>query len=255
MEKWASHTYSKGDVQFLTVCVDSLGVAKQFANMFRFANVVNCHIPSRGYMPVGYGQLGCSGFIVVDPQGNFVSRKTRAYLDYGDAAFTHLEKLLQDRFGISPVKRKTVVPSTSFLPTSSSSSSSSSSTTVNKKEKQEEEKKDSTVDLQPVPSVGIDSMDAEHEQCEEALSLLLTSPNTQTLESVLIELTSHFSHEEDLMKKHGFGQPVDSTDPFSPFRSHVKDHERILELGYTELARASTKAQAMACSSKGGGGS
>jgi len=210
-------------------------------------------------MPVGYGQLGCSGFIVVDPQGNFVSRKTKAYLQYGEAAFTHVEELLQARLGVSPRKRNTVLP-TKMVSSSLSSSSSSTITTVspqdtNQKEEEEEEKKDSAaVDVQPVPSVGIESMDAEHEQCEEALSLLLTSPNTQTLERVLIELTSHFSHEEELMKKHGFGQPVDANDPFSPFRSHVKDHERILELGYSELARASTNAQAIACSTGGGGG-
>lgn len=45
-------------------------------------------------MPVGYGQLGCSGFIVSDTDGCFVSRKTQAYLQYGDDAFNHVESLI-----------------------------------------------------------------------------------------------------------------------------------------------------------------
>ncbi len=47
-------------------------------------------------MPVGYGQLGCSGFIVSDKDGCFVSRKTIAYLDYGEEAFRFVEKILDD---------------------------------------------------------------------------------------------------------------------------------------------------------------
>ena len=62
--------------------------------MFNFQKVINGYIPSRGYMPRGYGQLGCSGFIVSDREGCFVSRKTAAYLDIGDAAFEYVESLL-----------------------------------------------------------------------------------------------------------------------------------------------------------------
>jgi hypothetical protein len=51
MEVWASR-YGK-QVQFLMVCVDAAGVAIQFGKMFGLKNVINCWIPSRGYMPVG----------------------------------------------------------------------------------------------------------------------------------------------------------------------------------------------------------
>ena len=40
-------------VQFLMVCVDGVRVAKEFGRMFDLKAVVNCYIPSRGYMPVG----------------------------------------------------------------------------------------------------------------------------------------------------------------------------------------------------------
>ena len=56
MEKWARE-YS--GVRFLTVCVDVQGVAKQFAAMFQFNKVVNCHIPSKGYFPRGKLMRSC----------------------------------------------------------------------------------------------------------------------------------------------------------------------------------------------------
>lgn len=54
MAEWAA-SYDLSQVQFITVCVDSAGVALQFDRWFGLTNagVINCHIPSRGYMPVG----------------------------------------------------------------------------------------------------------------------------------------------------------------------------------------------------------
>ena len=93
MEAWAR---IMPQVQFLCICVESKEVAIAFHRMFRFEHVVNGFIPSRGYMPVGYGQLGCSGFIVSDKDGYFVSKKTSAYLQYGEAAFEEVEELLEE---------------------------------------------------------------------------------------------------------------------------------------------------------------
>ena len=94
MEEWAD-LYC-GQVQFLCVCVESFGVAQYFDRMFRFRHAINAYIPSREYLPRGYGQLGCSGFIVADSEGCFVSRKTKAFLQYGDAAFRHVEQILDN---------------------------------------------------------------------------------------------------------------------------------------------------------------
>jgi hypothetical protein len=109
MRHWAS---TIPNVQFLEVCVESKAVALNFHSSFGFgANendgndnsnsedykapiVVNGFIPSRPYMPVGFGQLGCSGFVISDAKGNFVSRKTAAYLQYGPQAFRHVESIL-----------------------------------------------------------------------------------------------------------------------------------------------------------------
>mmetsp|Transcript_2407 Transcript_2407/g.4208 ORF Transcript_2407/g.4208 Transcript_2407/m.4208 type:complete len:91 (+) Transcript_2407:702-974(+) len=86
MEEWG-RLYS--NVRFLSVCVEAIGVAKEFDRIFRLTNAVNC-------------QLGCSGYIVSDANGCFVRRKTKAYLDYVEAAFSHIEKLLLEHFDQRP---------------------------------------------------------------------------------------------------------------------------------------------------------
>ena len=83
------------------------------------------------------------------------------------------------------------------------------------------------IDLeQPVPSVGIQSMDTEHEHCEAALAKLQSELTPEALDLVCHELTAHFSHEEKLMKAHGFGE-AGANGTFSPLVSHTNDHERI----------------------------
>jgi hemerythrin len=79
-----------------------------------------------------------------------------------------------------------------------------------------------------MPSVGIQSMDDEHELCEEALALLLAVPTVKSLTKVMGVLTEHFQHEEKLMKQSRFGRPGEQ---FSPYANHVIDHERILDIG------------------------
>lgn len=87
-----------------------------------------------------------------------------------------------------------------------------------------------------LPSVGVQSMDKEHEKCEEALSLLMSSPNVNSLTSCMENLVEHFQHEESLMKTSGFGRP---NEKFSPYANHCQDHERILDIGFRELAKHS----------------
>ena len=41
-----------------------------------------------------WGQLGCSGFIVLDGTGHVTCRATAAYLEDGERAFDHVESLL-----------------------------------------------------------------------------------------------------------------------------------------------------------------
>ena len=93
-----------------------------------------------------------------------------------------------------------------------------------------------------LPSTGIKSMDDEHKKCEEAMFRLLSKPDEISLTSCMELLTEHFQHEESLMKKCGFGKP---SEQFSSYANHVKDHERILDIGFRELGKLSRQSEAL----------
>lgn len=193
-------------------------------------------------MPVGYGQLGCSGFIVVDTKGNFISRKTKAYLDYGEDAFDDVERLLDDELKLTAVGKKPVQQSIDR----GTSASEMGSVEDEKKEDQKVKKKQKTTNkitsIEPPPSTGVAAMDHEHDECTNAINALLKNPTTDALSKVVEILKEHFKHEEKLMESHGFDG---SNDTFSPLVSHRKDHERILDIGRNVLS--------MTCSSSDGG--
>ena len=116
-----------------------------------------------------FGQLGCSGFIISDRDGYFVSRKTKAFLQFEEGAFREVEEILMKKFGISPT----------------------SSEAVSSSDEQEVEADVLSPDW-TLPSVGIASIDQEHKECECALSLLQCMPNVNTLKNALEVLTAHF---------------------------------------------------------------
>lgn len=180
-----------------------------FDGMFGFEYATNCFIPSREYMPRGYGQLGCSGFIVVDLQGNFVSRKTAAFLNHGEAAFRQVESILTTLVSPSP----SAAPPTTIKCALVAGKGPAS---------------DERMDGDAIPELGIASMDEEHKRCDEALKMALEKPTLANLKAALDEVQNHFAHEEGLLVLHGFGG--NPTDPFSALASHIKDHKRILSL-------------------------
>ena len=69
---------------------------------------------------------------------------------------------------------------------------------------------------------------------QEALDALIRKPSVATLTHCIGILVEHFQHEESLMKTSKFGRP---NEEFSPFANHVKDHERILDIGFKELGK------------------
>ena len=215
MEIWAE-AYGRDQVQFLCVCVESRQTAYMFQRMFQFEHAINAYIPGRPYMPVGYGQLGCSGFIVVDQNGCFVSRKTRAFLQYGEDAFRHVQELL----------------ATMLWPTNPGNSELTQKSENNNRNASEEKHDDSLSKVEPPPSVGVDSMDHEHEECTEKLNALLQFPSTKSLSEALHVLEAHFAHEEKLLEAYyqSSGSAGQKSE-FSALTSHFNDHERILDLG------------------------
>ena len=92
MEHWARGPLGRR-AGFLCICVDTLQTAQTFHRLFQFRGCVNGWVPAPASMP-SFGQLGCSGFVVLDGKGGCASRKTLPFLQHGEAAFAALEALL-----------------------------------------------------------------------------------------------------------------------------------------------------------------
>eukprot|EP00931_Biecheleriopsis_adriatica_P065851 TRINITY_DN40310_c0_g1_i1.p1 TRINITY_DN40310_c0_g1~~TRINITY_DN40310_c0_g1_i1.p1 ORF type:complete len:365 (-),score=72.99 TRINITY_DN40310_c0_g1_i1:102-1196(-) len=85
-----------------------------------------------------------------------------------------------------------------------------------------------------VASVKVPSMDAEHEECANALRQLVDQMSKTALEAVLKCLSDHFAHEEELLKEFDFGAHVN--EKLSARKSHCDDHRRILDKVRRQLA-------------------
>lgn len=79
-------------------------------------------------------------------------------------------------------------------------------------------------------------MDAEHGECAAALQQLAMQQSMPALQAVHFTLSAHFTHEEALMEKHGFG--IHADERFSARKTHIEDHHRILRKIQQELRPA-----------------
>jgi hypothetical protein len=100
MEMWACGPLGQY-ADFICVCVDDKSVALNFERMFKFTKAINGVVIRRQDMPT-FGQLGCSGFIVIGADGLCISKKTNAFLDYGEKAFQNAESVI--RTGLQNVR-------------------------------------------------------------------------------------------------------------------------------------------------------
>jgi len=95
MDRWARE--GKYDCNFLCVCIladrSASNLSVEYANQLKLQHCVNAFIDNQADMPQ-YGQLGCSGFIVMDATHNVVSTCTSAFLQIRSLAFAHVETLL-----------------------------------------------------------------------------------------------------------------------------------------------------------------
>lgn len=93
MDDWALNKY-KGRVNFVCVGCDGPELSKAMGERMRLKNCVNTVTASRRDGPY-WGQLGCSGFIILSPDSQeIIAGKTKAFLDVGEQAFTHVESIL-----------------------------------------------------------------------------------------------------------------------------------------------------------------
>eukprot|EP00928_Gymnodinium_smaydae_P028685 TRINITY_DN2181_c0_g2_i1.p1 TRINITY_DN2181_c0_g2~~TRINITY_DN2181_c0_g2_i1.p1 ORF type:complete len:366 (+),score=44.40 TRINITY_DN2181_c0_g2_i1:226-1323(+) len=95
MNRWAAS--GRFDCHFLCVCVvgdpGAVHLCKEMSQEMKLTHVVNGYIDNERDMP-NYGQLGCSGFIILDPDHHVVSPCTSAFMEVRDLAFKHVEALL-----------------------------------------------------------------------------------------------------------------------------------------------------------------
>lgn len=259
MEKWAGA--GEWDVNWVCICVNgdstSLPTAQDFATRYKMKAIVNGYIPSQSMLP-SFGQLGCQGLIIVDKNGNFITRKSEALMRKGQSAFRAVERRLYNLGAYLGDK-----PASAFEPPPKPKLRFSVGTQVECRlgpttwipgqvielycEIQGREMpykirlRDGRVIFAPVDqdvcirfvahapieieSVGVKVMDEEHESCANALRDLRQNPCAQTLLVARDTLKSHFEHEEEIFAKTGFGNHGTA---LSGTKSHCQDHAKIL---------------------------
>jgi len=210
MAQWATTIVFVWNLQFLCVFAESAWVALSFHDLFDFGDrVVNGYVSLREFMPRGFGQLGCSGFVISNADGNFVSRKTSAYLQVSEGAFQQVESILSELVP-SAVKKLPASPI---------------STTIHQP-KQKRQKYDQLI-IKPPALVGVDSMDNQHKECTDSFNRAVKDQTNETLRHLHAILKEHFKHEdEQYSPQHG---------SFSKLTSHTMDHAGILNIATTKL--------------------
>lgn len=90
MDAWAVKYF--GRASFICVGCDGPELATTFATRLRLSKCLLTYVDRQNNPR--WGQLGCNGFIVLDGQGKVACRKTSAYLEVHEQAFSHVESLL-----------------------------------------------------------------------------------------------------------------------------------------------------------------
>ncbi len=93
MDEWQRRY--QGRCSFVCICCDGPDLAEAFAKRLR---LTSCYNTVAAENPA-WGQLGCSGFIVLDAAGNVTCKSTSAFLDVREQAFEHVETLVDAMLG------------------------------------------------------------------------------------------------------------------------------------------------------------
>mmetsp|Transcript_10610 Transcript_10610/g.20529 ORF Transcript_10610/g.20529 Transcript_10610/m.20529 type:complete len:353 (-) Transcript_10610:50-1108(-) len=105
MNNWAAS--GRYDCHFLCVCVVGDGaypLAREMSKQMKLKNCVNGFVDSDDDMPT-YGQLGCSGFIILDDKHQVVAKSTSSFMEVKNLAFQHVEALLDAVVAKRPLPR------------------------------------------------------------------------------------------------------------------------------------------------------
>ncbi len=231
---------------FACVCVEGEYVAREFARLY-LHTATNCVVegPDIPQIPL---QLGCSGFVVVDQEGNIVTTKTKALLDYGEVAFRDVDAKLAVLLGGDALPVGSAVELTGL---SNDAFNGRRGIVAETPENVRQAgriavivdgqaialKRENLVVDAPTRSaspegdlkkIGHAGMDAEHAAIGQALQELRETRSRDALQVARDEFREHATHEEDLMVAARFGG--DPADDLSAVNSHRRDHERIVAL-------------------------
>ena len=231
---------------FACVCVEGEYVAREFARLY-LHTATNCVVegPDIPQIPL---QLGCSGFVVVDGDGNIVTTKTKSLLDYGEVAFRDVDAKLAVLLGGDSLPVGTAVELTGL--SNDAFNGRRGIVTETPPEVRQAGRVAVIVDGQAIAlkrenlvvdaptrsaspdgdlkKIGHAGMDAEHAAIGQALQELRETRSRDALQVARDEFREHATHEEELMVAARFGGSPD--DDLSAVNSHRRDHERIVAL-------------------------
>merc|ERR1712188_118383 len=103
MEKWAQAwpmchfcclCTAGNDEHELSSYKSANALASKMAELGGLKNAVNGIVLQPLFLQAPFEQLGCSGFIVLDPEHNVICAKTASYLDLKTWAFKHVDTIL-----------------------------------------------------------------------------------------------------------------------------------------------------------------
>mmetsp|Transcript_79294 Transcript_79294/g.139958 ORF Transcript_79294/g.139958 Transcript_79294/m.139958 type:complete len:254 (-) Transcript_79294:91-852(-) len=207
MALWAS-SGAASKVNLLMVCMElgkaGLRTAQAFGKQFQLSSsVLNGYVEQRGELP-SFGQLGCQGFVVLGPYGEFaVQRTVPCYLEAEKKAFRAVEKLLSSLWSISLEARA--------LPQ-----------TVPAESKKVQSKEQLTV--------GVPEMDEEHEAIQEAVVELTRAKSRGAMESLMQLWVQHSEHEEQLFYNFDFGSHRSAAKGRAATAPHCEHHRLIARM-------------------------
>ena len=228
----SSEKYSK--VNFVTISCSGPQHATVFASRLQLQHVVNTVATENP----AWGQLGCSGYIILDKRGNVVCDKTMAFMEYQESAFENLMDTL-DIVMTPGASTETIVErlqNMSKQETKTNANNNNNNTCSNgmcslptKNAKNEEAKKkisscssnngggcsngncsiearnkseEAVPELADIVSVQNAELDRQHRLCADALEQLRLKGDTSSLKEVLRCYKMHFEYEENLLDVH-----------------------------------------------------
>jgi len=190
-------------VNLLMVCVEigqrGLRTAQDFGQRFKLpTSVINGYVEQKQDAP-SFGQLGCGGFVVIGPHGEFTTQRTvPAYLEADKKAFTAVEKMFSSLWNISLTSGSAAPPS---------------ATTV-----------------KPLASVGVAEMDVEHEEIDRAVEELQRTQDPTVVRKLLALWQAHSQHEEQLFDKFDFGRHRTAEQGAAATKGHCEHHRLIASM-------------------------